>query len=32
MDPNLAALINSTMAGDAFDAIAEKAAKDKGWR
>ena len=32
MDPNLAALVDSTMAGDAFDATAEKAARDKGWR
>ena len=32
MDPNLAALVDSAMAGDAFDAAAEKAAKDKGWR
>ena len=32
MDPNLAALVDSTIAGEAFDAAAEKAAKDKGWR
>ena len=32
MDPNLAALVDSAMAGDAFDAAAEKATKDKGWR
>jgi hypothetical protein len=31
MDPNLAALVDSAMAGDAFDAAAEKAAKDRGW-
>ncbi len=32
MDPNLAALVDSTMAGEAFDATQEKAARDKGWR
>jgi len=32
MDPNLAALVGSAMAGEPFDAAAEKAAKDKGWR
>jgi hypothetical protein len=32
MDPNLAALIDSTMAGEPFDAAAEKAARDRGWR
>lgn len=32
MDPNLASLVDSTMAGEALDAAAEKAAKDKGWR
>ena len=32
MDPNLAALVDSTMAGEPFDAAAEKAAKAKGWR
>lgn len=32
MDPNLAALVDTTMAGEAFDAPAEKAARDKGWR
>lgn len=32
MDPNLTALVDSTMAGEAFDAAQEKAAKDKGWR
>jgi hypothetical protein len=31
MDPNLAALVDSTMAGEPFDATAEKAAKQKGW-
>ena len=31
MDPNLAALVDSTMAGEPFDAIAEKAAKQRGW-
>jgi hypothetical protein len=32
MDPNLAALVDSTMAGEPFDAAAEKAAKQRGWR
>jgi hypothetical protein len=32
MDPSLAALVDSTMAGEAFDAEQEKAAKDRGWR
>ncbi|HKX91262.1 MAG TPA: anti-sigma factor [Sphingomicrobium sp.] len=32
MDANLAALIDSSMAGEPFDAAAERAAKDKGWR
>jgi hypothetical protein len=32
MDPNLAALVDSTMAGEPFDAAQEKAAKEKGWR
>lgn len=32
MDPNLAALVDSSMAGEPLDAAAEKAAKDKGWR
>jgi hypothetical protein len=32
MDPNLAALVDSTMAGEPFDAAAEKAAKAKGWK
>jgi hypothetical protein len=32
MDPNLAALVDSTMAGDPLDAAQEKAAKAKGWK
>jgi hypothetical protein len=32
MDPNLAALVDSTMAGEPFDGSAEKAARDRGWR
>jgi hypothetical protein len=32
MDPNLAALIDSTMASEPFDAAQERAARDKGWR
>ena len=32
MDPNLAVLVDSTMAGEPFDAAAEKAARDRGWR
>ena len=32
MDPNLAALVDSTMAGEPFDAAGEKAAKDRGWK
>ena len=32
MDPNLAALVGSTMAGEPLDAAHEKAARDKGWR
>ncbi|MFL6721618.1 MAG: anti-sigma factor [Sphingomonas sp.] len=32
MDPNLAALVDSSMAGEPFDADQEKAAKAKGWR
>ena len=32
MDPNLAALVDSTMAGAPFDAAEEKAAKAKGWK
>ncbi|MEO5612174.1 MAG: hypothetical protein ABIT68_05355 [Sphingomicrobium sp.] len=31
-DPNLAALIDSTIAGDAFDAAQEKSAQARGWR
>jgi len=32
MDPNLASLVDSTMTGEPFDAAAEKAERDKGWR
>jgi hypothetical protein len=32
MDPNLAALVDSTMRGDPLDAAQEKAAKASGWR
>ena len=32
MDPNLAALIDSTIAGEAFDAPTEAAAKQRSWR
>ena len=32
MDPDLAALVDSTMAGDPLDARQEKAAKAKGWK
>jgi hypothetical protein len=32
MDPALAALIDSTMAGEPFDAAKERAAKASGWR
>ena len=32
MDPNLAALVDSTMAGDPFDAAHERQAKDRGWK
>src|SRR5438309_1502845 len=32
MDPNLAALVGSTIAGEAFDATAEKAARERGWK
>ena len=32
MDPNLAALVDSTIAGEPFDASQEKSARDKGWR
>lgn len=31
-DPNLAALIDSTIAGEPFDGSREKAAKTRGWR
>jgi hypothetical protein len=32
MDPNLAALVDSTISGEPFDAAQEKTAKEKGWR
>ena len=32
MDPNLAALVNSTMASEPFDAAQERAAKEHGWK
>ena len=32
MDPNLAGLVGSTMAGEPFDAAQERAARDKSWR
>ena len=32
MDPNLAALVDSTISGEPFDAVQEKSARDKGWR
>jgi hypothetical protein len=32
MDPNLAALVDSTMAGSPLDAAQEQAAKAKGWK
>jgi len=32
MDPNLAALVDSTMAGGPFDATQERSAKDRGWK
>ena len=32
MDPNLAALVGSTMAGEPLDAAQERAAKAKGWK
>jgi len=32
MDPNLAALVDSAIAGEPFDAAQEKAAKANGWR
>ena len=31
-DPNLAALVDSTMAGEPFDAAQEESARAKGWR
>jgi hypothetical protein len=31
-DPGLAALIDSTMTGDPFDAQQERSAKERGWR
>lgn len=31
MDPNLAALVDSTMAGEPFDATEERSAKQRGW-
>lgn len=32
MDPNLAALVDSTMAGEPFGAVEEKEAKARGWK
>jgi hypothetical protein len=32
MDPNLAALVDSTMAGEPFGAAEERTAKEHGWR
>ena len=32
MDPNLAALVDSTMTGEPFDAATEKQAKSRGWK
>jgi hypothetical protein len=32
MDPNLAALVDSTMSGEAFDAAQERASRENGWR
>jgi len=32
MDPSLAALVDSTMVGEPFDAAAEKQSKAKGWK
>ena len=32
LDPNLAALVDATMVGEPFDAVGEKASRDKGWR
>ena len=31
-DPRLADLIDERIAGEPFDAAAEKAARDRGWR
>ena len=32
VDPNLASMIDSAMAGEPLDAAAERAARDRGWR
>ena len=32
MDPNLASLVDASIAGEPLDAAGEKAARDKGWR
>jgi hypothetical protein len=32
MDPNLAALVDSTMAGEPFSADQERAAQTRAWR
>jgi hypothetical protein len=32
MDPNLAALVDSSIAGEPFDAAQERAVKDRGWK
>ena len=32
VDPNLASIIDSAMAGEPLDAAAERAARDRGWR
>jgi hypothetical protein len=32
MDPNLAALVDSTMSGDPFDSNQEKTARQKDWK
>jgi hypothetical protein len=32
MDPNLAALVDSAMAGEPFDAGQERSARDRGWK
>jgi hypothetical protein len=32
MDPNLASMIDSAMAGEPLDAAGERAARDSGWR